>query len=70
MKKPLLPKNNDRKIVLEAISDAKILLRSRHPHISLITPTEEDIEIMIPLYVNKKYVDYCAKFEEVFRIVV
>lgn len=61
--------DNDRKEVLKAIDNAKILLQSRYPHIVEIVPTEEDLQIMIPLYVNKKYVAYTDKFEQVFGIV-
>lgn len=63
-----LQDQKNRKIVLEAIESAKMLCKSRYPHISDITPTEADISELSALYASRSFVKYCAKFETVFNI--
>lgn len=39
-----------------------------HPHIKDIILTSEEKSVLIKLYCDKRFVVYCAKFEQYFKI--
>lgn len=67
MKKDLNKTLEDSKIWAE-IETGIFLTTKFHPQIKDIMLTPQQKGVLINFYSQKKYVDYCAKFEEYFQI--